>query len=128
MCFIAAMRRPLRSKLAMTSPVRPRSNASGFTRIRVRSKGASQLSERQVVSGRGRGGGGGGVVGRRMGGSSGRAGGRAGRRAGGSSGLGRAAGCAAVGSSMVERVGGRGRGGRSRSGAGRGLGRSAVAA
>src|ERR671933_551825 len=33
----AAMRRPLRSKRAMISPVRLRANASGFTRIRVRS-------------------------------------------------------------------------------------------
>ena len=32
----AAMRRPLRSKRAMISPVRLRANASGFTRIRVR--------------------------------------------------------------------------------------------
>src|SRR3954451_14549804 len=31
------MRRPLRSKRAMISPVRPRSKASGLTRIRVRS-------------------------------------------------------------------------------------------
>src|SRR6476661_10899042 len=30
------MRRPLRSKRAITSPVRARSNASGLTRIRVR--------------------------------------------------------------------------------------------
>src|SRR5215207_8117135 len=37
MCFIATILRPLRSKRAMTSPVSPRSNASGFTRIRVRS-------------------------------------------------------------------------------------------
>src|ERR687890_518517 len=37
MCFIAAIRRPLRSKRARISPVRPRPNASGFTRIRVRS-------------------------------------------------------------------------------------------
>src|SRR3954471_8782854 len=37
MCFIATMRRPLRSKRAMISPVRPRANASGLTRMRVRS-------------------------------------------------------------------------------------------
>src|SRR6478735_5289725 len=36
MVFRAAIRRPLRSKRAMTSPVRARSKASGFTRIRVR--------------------------------------------------------------------------------------------
>src|SRR4051794_20407252 len=41
MCFIAAIFRPLRSKRATISPVRPRSNASGFTRIRVRSKSSS---------------------------------------------------------------------------------------
>ena len=35
------MRRPLRSKRAMISPVRLRANASGFTRIRVRSTGLS---------------------------------------------------------------------------------------
>src|ERR1700761_3493113 len=34
--FRAAIRRPLRSKRAMTSPVRARSKASGLTRIRVR--------------------------------------------------------------------------------------------
>src|SRR3954468_10236251 len=38
MCFRATMRKPLRSKRAITSPVRPRANASGFTRIRVLSK------------------------------------------------------------------------------------------
>src|SRR5215211_7750692 len=37
MCLRATIRRPLRSKRAMISPVRPRSNASGLTRIRVRS-------------------------------------------------------------------------------------------
>src|SRR3954452_25319598 len=41
MCFIAAIFRPLRSKRATISPARPRSNASGFTRIRVRSKSSS---------------------------------------------------------------------------------------
>src|SRR4051794_11479115 len=41
MCFIATILRPLRSKRATISPVRPRSNASGFTRIRVRSKSSS---------------------------------------------------------------------------------------
>src|SRR3954462_8353945 len=35
---MATMRRPLRSKRARISPVRPRANASGLTRIRVRSK------------------------------------------------------------------------------------------
>src|SRR3954470_21377926 len=113
MCFMAAIRRPLRSKRARISPVRPRANASGFTRIRVRSKGVPPC---QVVSGRGRG------V----------------RRMGGSSGLGRAAGWAAVGSSVVERWGGLGRVGASRSavrgrdlaggGGGGGGGRSALAA
>src|SRR5436305_9901822 len=34
--FRAAIRRPLRSKRAITSPVRARSKASGLTRIRVR--------------------------------------------------------------------------------------------
>src|SRR5688572_13638059 len=34
---IAAILRPLRSKRAMISPVRPRANASGLTRMRVRS-------------------------------------------------------------------------------------------
>src|SRR5690348_6276122 len=33
----ATMRSPLRSKRAMISPVRPRANASGLTRMRVRS-------------------------------------------------------------------------------------------
>src|ERR671916_943959 len=37
MCLSAAMRRPLRSKRAMISPVRRRANASGLTRISVRS-------------------------------------------------------------------------------------------
>src|SRR3954452_11619681 len=41
MCFMAAIFRPLRSKRATISPVRPRSKASGFTRIRVRSKSSS---------------------------------------------------------------------------------------
>src|SRR3954451_11192143 len=35
MCLRAAIRSPLRSKRAMSSPVRPRSNASGLTRISV---------------------------------------------------------------------------------------------
>ena len=35
-CFRAVSRRPLRSKRARTSPVRPRSKASGLIRIRVR--------------------------------------------------------------------------------------------
>src|SRR5687768_11542454 len=37
MCWRATIFRPLRSKRAMISPVRPRANASGLTRIRVRS-------------------------------------------------------------------------------------------
>src|SRR4051794_40909650 len=37
MYFRATMRSPLRSKRAMISPVRPRANASGLTRMRVRS-------------------------------------------------------------------------------------------
>src|SRR3954470_9506273 len=41
MCFMATIFMPLRSKRATISPVRPRSNASGFTRIRVRSKSSS---------------------------------------------------------------------------------------
>src|SRR3954467_10849020 len=41
MCLSATMRSPLRSKRAMISPVRPRANASGLTRIRVRSIGVS---------------------------------------------------------------------------------------
>src|SRR6478609_1558809 len=43
MYFRAAMRRPLRSKRAMISPVRPRANASGLTRMRVRSIGRALL-------------------------------------------------------------------------------------
>src|SRR5687767_7664063 len=38
MCLSATIRSPLRSKREMISPVRLRANASGFTRIRVRSK------------------------------------------------------------------------------------------
>src|SRR4029450_6741707 len=37
MCASAMMRRPLRSKRATISPVSPRANASGLTRMRVRS-------------------------------------------------------------------------------------------
>src|SRR3954452_7054965 len=37
MCLRATIVRPLRSKRAMISPVRPRANASGLTRMRVRS-------------------------------------------------------------------------------------------
>ena len=37
MCLRATICSPLRSKRAMISPVRPRANASGLTRIRVRS-------------------------------------------------------------------------------------------
>src|SRR3954452_7245197 len=40
-----AMRRPLRSKRAMISPVSPRAKASGLTRIRVRSMAGSLVSE-----------------------------------------------------------------------------------
>src|SRR3954451_8884671 len=43
MCLSAAMRRPLRSKRAMISPLRPRANASGFTRMRVLSIGSGRL-------------------------------------------------------------------------------------
>ncbi len=53
-CFSAAIRRPLRSKRAMISPVRPRSNASGLTRIRVLSTGASLLLVRGVRAAVGR--------------------------------------------------------------------------
>src|SRR5512133_3223515 len=41
MYFRATMRRPLRSKREMISPVRPRANASGLTRMRVRSMASS---------------------------------------------------------------------------------------
>src|SRR5215217_109331 len=44
MCLSATIRRPLRSKRAMISPVRPRANASGLTRIRVRSIGGQSFS------------------------------------------------------------------------------------
>src|SRR6188472_3712300 len=40
MCRSATMRRPLRSKRAMISPVSPRANASGLTRMSVRSIGS----------------------------------------------------------------------------------------
>src|SRR4051794_4195855 len=43
MCCRATIRRPLRSKRAMISPVRPRANASGLTRMRVRSMGGCVL-------------------------------------------------------------------------------------
>src|SRR4051812_25510934 len=39
MCLRATIRSPLRSKRAMISPVRPRANASGLTRISVFSIG-----------------------------------------------------------------------------------------
>src|SRR5918994_3499760 len=42
MCWRATIFRPLRSKRAMISPVKPRANASGLTRIRVRSIGSSR--------------------------------------------------------------------------------------
>src|SRR3954462_14580396 len=48
MCFMAAIFRPLRSKRATISPVRPRSKASGFTRIRVRSKSSSMGGWRRI--------------------------------------------------------------------------------
>src|SRR3954452_11827656 len=41
MCFKATIFRPLFSNRAMISPVRPRPKASGLTRIKVRSMGAS---------------------------------------------------------------------------------------
>src|SRR5437016_6012626 len=47
MCFSAAMRRPLRSKRAMISPVSPRLNASGLTRMSVRSIGRGRLAARR---------------------------------------------------------------------------------
>src|SRR3954468_15505022 len=53
MCLSAQMRRPLRSKRAMISPVSPRANASGLTRMRVRSIGSVLPGERSG-SGRGR--------------------------------------------------------------------------
>src|SRR5207248_11497911 len=43
---IAAMRRPLRSKRPTISPVSPRANASGLTRINVLSIGAPRLAAR----------------------------------------------------------------------------------
>src|SRR3954454_1402222 len=45
MCCIATIRRPLRSKRATISPVRPRANASGLTRINVRSMGGECVSD-----------------------------------------------------------------------------------
>src|SRR5919198_5233959 len=53
MSLSATMRSPLRSKRAMISPVRPRSNASGLTRMRVRSIGCE--SSRRIVIGSRRG-------------------------------------------------------------------------
>src|SRR4051794_5553056 len=44
MCLSAAMRSPLRSKRAMISPVSPRANASGLTRISVLSIGGGRLA------------------------------------------------------------------------------------
>src|SRR3954451_24344415 len=41
--FRAVIRSPLRSKRAITSPLRARSNASGLTRIRVRLTGGAPL-------------------------------------------------------------------------------------
>src|SRR3712207_9053248 len=57
MCLRATIFRPLRSKRAMISPVRPRAKATGLTRIRVRSDAmAGQRSPaallRRVVHGR----------------------------------------------------------------------------
>src|SRR5215211_3439879 len=46
MCFIATIRSPLRSKRATISPVRPRSNASGFTRMSVRSISPRTVGDR----------------------------------------------------------------------------------
>src|SRR5215211_4443312 len=56
MYLSAAMRRPLRSKRAMISPVRLRANASGLTRMRVLSTGLldSGLRFRAPVAPRGR--------------------------------------------------------------------------
>src|SRR5215211_2801527 len=56
MYLSAAMRRPLRSKRAMISPVRLRANASGLTRMRVLSTGLldSGLRFRAPVAARGR--------------------------------------------------------------------------
>src|SRR5687768_3511121 len=45
MCLSAAIRRPLRSKRAMISPVRPREKASGFTKIKVLSTGVPFAGE-----------------------------------------------------------------------------------
>src|SRR4051812_41212101 len=55
MCLRAAMRRPLRSKRAMISPVRPRAKASGLTRMSVRSIGSGRLAvpERSSLADRG---------------------------------------------------------------------------
>src|SRR3954454_13354608 len=50
MCFSAAMRRPLRSKRAMISPVRLRANASGLTRMRVRSMNFLSIRFRAAVA------------------------------------------------------------------------------
>src|SRR5436190_20477857 len=49
MCLRATILRPLRSKRAMISPVRPRANASGLTRIRVRSIDSSRRVLRAVA-------------------------------------------------------------------------------
>ncbi len=56
MCFSATIVRPLRSKRARISPVRRRSKASGFTRIRVRSISAplSRVSGQPAEGGRSR--------------------------------------------------------------------------
>src|SRR4051812_19319572 len=43
MCFRAVMRRPLRSKREMISPLRPRAKASGLTRMSVLSIGGGRL-------------------------------------------------------------------------------------
>src|SRR3954468_16541239 len=50
MCLRAAIRRPLRSKRAMISPVRLRANASGLTRMRVRSMNFLSIRVRAAVA------------------------------------------------------------------------------
>src|SRR4051812_6826295 len=55
MCLRATIVRPLRSKRAMISPVRPRANASGLTRMRVRSTWFSLCREVLELAGLDRG-------------------------------------------------------------------------
>src|SRR4051812_17003755 len=52
MCLSATIVRPLRSKRAMISPVRPRAKASGLTRMSVRSMGSGSFQTRKVGDGR----------------------------------------------------------------------------